>query len=435
MDEGSRFEDAALRLHRLLQERLWSWTTKSFVGFIGFVIGAIDHEELQRLLAGRFGPVFWDLFGKRALLFVAASVVPVLWGIEFLLRRRFSKERLSAVLSRFETRLPPDFTVRPEATHFFKIGGALTVVTVPDVLHGLPVSKVQLRILPTQGAFAVPASEQARYEAFVPTLGLKEGDPSDDGVKLMVSRIEIPRTDSPVVSIWLRRTKFSVVRYYQKQVLADRKAAFLDELQCRLDGGPDASLKIGHPHSICAHIILITGDDLILATRRSRSLSYYPATWSTSIEEQADEKDVSRNGSDFLSRWVERGLWEELHLSRSAEGRSEPNYDEEGIRLASVLCETDSLNVSLCVVVRLNIPSTEVDAAIRLGFTEDKEFTEWAFIGPREAANEIANNDRLHPTSKYRMIFGLIIGFNMTPIGVFRLVDRFIAKPQDVKLR
>ena len=167
------------------------------------------------------------------------------------------------------------------------------------------------------------------------------------------------------------------------------------------------------PHSLCAHTLIITKDGYIVVMERSSQVSCFASCLSVSTEEQMSVLDVY-NDDVRLRSWVERMCEEELGLTKRNSGS-----DSIGdIRLMSVFQEEDIMNVSLALVLWLNVKSKQLQAIIRHYPRKDYEGT-FVFLKWEELYNwyvhTIITKEKtpsgdyvFHPTSIYRMYWGAI---------------------------
>ena len=153
---------------------------------------------------------------------------------------------------------------------------------------------------------------------------------------------------------------------------------------------------IDFPHSLCMHAIIVTKDNWILLTKRSRSVTYFPETWSCSIEEQVAERDFEGTQGNIAEAWAARMLNEELGL-RDAETR----FSE--IRILAVFYETNIVNIGILALIYLEQDKSVLDAIIAARPRQDYEFTEWKYIKWAALPQELM---KLTPTTIHRPVFG-----------------------------
>src|SRR5882724_7374040 len=107
------------------------------------------------------------------------------------------------------------------------------------------------------------------------------------------------------------------------------------------------------------HLIVLTRDNQILMLQRVPESEYRGYSWAASIEEHMSTADLKQGTSKSLLNWVRRALDEELGLDTSAYSLSET-------RLLSVFLETDSLNISICGIVKLRLLREELEHHLNL---------------------------------------------------------------------
>jgi isopentenyldiphosphate isomerase len=149
-------------------------------------------------------------------------------------------------------------------------------------------------------------------------------------------------------------------------------------------------------------MIVVTQDDKVLLTKRSKKVEFYPETWSCSVEEQLSTDDFLPTEQSPIMNWARRCLKEELGLGGE-------EYDVSNLRVLSVFLESDVLGVDLCAHAVLNIHSSELNKILQALPRTDYEFTEWTFASHEELMGELFQPRReYHPTSGYRILMGLL---------------------------
>jgi hypothetical protein len=249
---------------------------------------------------------------------------------------------------------------------------------------------VHLNVAPSR--YAIPLGEQSAYQDF-----LRAHQPlfSPDGIKYMLVRAPTGTSDDTRLNLALQETSFSVVRYYQQCVFAD-KTRRDQALEHALARG-----QIDFPNSLCLHAVVTTTDERVLFTCRSPRLAYYPQRWSVSLEEQLSSLDLNSGHDDVMQHWAARLLREELGLTP---GECRP----AAMRVLAAFFEVDVMNSALAVVLPLTLASSELEDVLTARPRPDYEFTDWAFCSVQELSSELRSPSRdYHPTATYRMVLYL----------------------------
>ena len=197
----------------------------------------------------------------------------------------------------------------------------------------------------------------------------------------------------PNVNIRLRRTQYSHVQFYRDElgVTESRRSNWISRLISE-------DLAVDFPHSFCLHLLVVTSDNHLLLTHRSPKVDYWPNTWSASIEEQLDEKDLGAR--DPIESWISRALAEELNV----EGRA---TNLSSLRVFSVLLEADIPNIGIDAIAELKIDRATLDEILNGKPRPDYEFVAWDFIEltrERLLQELLSPSRRHHPTTPYRLV-------------------------------
>jgi len=283
-------------------------------------------------------------------------------------------------------------------------GSCLTLQKTPNAKQGWDVQDIRIN----ENMLTYTVKDQIGYNEFY-TANFDAYRFFNDGTKFMLSKNPASTIDTFTLSLDLEKCKFSEVQYYKEVVVKDEvvKHELIDSMLTSLD--------IEFPHSLCLHLIVVTKDKKILLTKRSSKVRYHPSTWSVSLEEQFDEKDLQNTVSRGIMNLFSRALSEELGLSNE-------HYSFSNCKVLSVFLEGDIMNVSLCGVVHLEIDSIELDQMLKVRVPPDYEFDKWAFLTwdelKKELNPDILDTYEYHPSSKYRMLMALIYTF-----GTWQITD------------
>jgi len=271
-------------------------------------------------------------------------------------------------------------------------GDALSLQTCPELSRGWELATVRLEHDTTR--FPLPNRYLSAYKDYFERYK-EEKRFFNDGVKYMIVKNPIAFSDSTHLVLHTRETRYSEVQFYRDNVAT--LASERDALIAKAISG-----NIEFPHSLCMHLVVVTSDDKVLLTKRSDKVAYYPAMWSCSVEEQLASQDMDSDKQRAMSRWGDRFLLEELGLRNEV-------YNANNFRILSVFLETDSLNISLCAHVVLNVHSNELGQILRGLPRTDYEFTDWVLLSHEELLTELFDPTRPHhPTTAYRMLLALI---------------------------
>jgi len=106
------------------------------------------------------------------------------------------------------------------------------------------------------------------------------------------------------------------------------------------------------PGLLSVHCILITADDNVICTRRSRLTAYSRECWSISFEEQLNDSDVLEY-RDPISHAVLRGVKEELLLT-------EEEVESAACTPLAVILESNIFNFAIVCLVRIGKSAGEI---------------------------------------------------------------------------
>ena len=273
-------------------------------------------------------------------------------------------------------------------------GDSLTLQSGPDLRGGWPAASV--RILYDLAYHTLPADLEGPYGEFL------EGEFrqrfSDDRTRLMLTRNPISFSDQPTLRLYLQRTTWSQLRFYQDRVLATSTRRI--EHITKVLAGP-----ISFPNSLSLLMVVATSDGYILLTQTSDKVHYYPGYWACSIGEHLDEADLTGSDARYVLNWVDRALSEELGVPADA-------YLTENARIMAVIMEAQIVNFSLVGVVVLKYDRATLDALIDKHPRTDYEFQDWTFIPWDRLPHELQVPSRpYHPSTGLRMLYGGMFKF------------------------
>ncbi len=387
-------DDAMVALYRSLRR----WAPGLVVFAWGVIVARLTNElsAQDANFTNLLPRTFWPADRPTNLLsLVAAAVVVLVPVASWLVKRRYASRGLGTIVARL-LMAERDSSLSQYASICLQLN--LTLQSCPFMVDGWPVGEVRVDVLP--GDYKLPPTLLGGYETF-------RRDHSgarwvkQDQVRAMLVKNPTSFSDGDRLSLVVRRTMTSVAKFTSNRLASDPHGRG-ELIRKAVD-----DLEIEFPHVFCLQPVVVTSDDRVLLTRRSEKVEWYPGSWSCSIEEQMSEEDLVHPPMRRLVEWTRRALREELGLY--ADYEPEP-YTDEGLKLLSVFVEGDNMNVSLCAYVHLDITAAALDPIIKAHPRPDYEFTEWAFLGLRELAEEVLRPTRhqYHPTSRYRMLMCLL---------------------------
>lgn len=217
----------------------------------------------------------------------------------------------------------------------------------------------------------------------------------DDGKKYMITVNPTNFTDSPSLKLNLVYCRYSQVQFVRKFIsrIKHEKNEFIENLFL--------AKSITFPHALSLHLLIVTSDNKILLTHRDDKVSYYPNTWSASIEEQFHEHDFIDRNTSPLQKCVERLFIEELGLLNT-------NYDINDLKTFSIFLESDILNIGMASRIKLKIDSSSLSTIIDNIPKMDAEFKDYIFLNYNELLTELKYpSKKMHPSGRYRMLLAL----------------------------
>lgn len=387
-----RFDELAFRM----RASLLGWRNMTTSLCIGIIIGAVvnvftgDDAANWQLIYGRMAdrnrPLFYLMLTVMLLLVIVWLGE---WGLSYYCKRR-RWDLLLAEMARVRT----GRTIAPFSASVITWGENLTLQSCPDFHLGWKLDAIELRWVKGGHVFTLSTEEHELYEMFREKHKAKRWY-QNDGVKARLVNNPISFTDAPALILEVQKCMYSQVQFTNLHIAADQSRR-QECLQSVVKG------DIPFANVLVIHVIVVTSDDLLLATLSSTKKDQFGGCWSFSFEEQLSPEDLS--GSDVHQRtvtWMKRALSEEL-------GLSETDYSLDNARVLSVFIEGHNLNCGLCCVLRLSIDSTTLSSIIAAQPRPDYEFTEHRFYTVNEAVELLRHpNIPLHPTSEYRLFLAL----------------------------
>ena len=419
------FQSIPQRLERLLGPRIREITMAFVLFLLDKRIDPVVVKAFQRFSwrGGKGGPLWnWEVAPQGVGAVVSSELLPL--GVLAVLLL------LWLAVRRVPLRLRGHYWLEES----FSLFGNRNILG-PGSFHGYDVSTVHFRVTDQVNHFPEKLRRTNLFKSF-----------PDDGIKYFMTDCNL-RGDG--IECVLGQCRFSDVRAVQEMVRSHSKGElngfgteceeqfnkYSDAMKA-LSGGRMPLQKRGDipPNSLCAHSIIITRDGYVVVMERSPNVYYFPSSFSVSTEEQMSVQDVY-NDDTRLRGWVERMCEEELGLTKRNSGRNSIG----DMRLMSIFQEKGVLNVSLALVLRLNIKKSQLQAIIRHFPRKDYEgtfvFLRWEELYNRFAQAVLAGektssgNPVFHPSSVYRMYWGAIAEMR------FDIARRLIRLDEAIKSR
>ncbi len=161
--------------------------------------------------------------------------------------------------------------------------------------------------------------------------------------------------------------------------------------------------------NLCLHLIILTRDNYLLISQKSKSMDNESGKLSLSLEEQLSSEDfLEEHGVRYCvspRRWIKRALWEELGLEEE-----EKDYSLKNCRILSLFQESFEskstkkiFNYSLCAYIQINLSKSSLSKKLIRGEAMDREISKISFISPYkiEKTFDLLEGE-LHSTSRYR---------------------------------
>lgn len=388
----TRWDVLLFRAHRILAR--YRDRVVSFLGGIlmGRLINELSSPDLKTLLKNMFWlkdrPLNWFTWLILAAIFF-------LFGLSSVVRRERKKRSYEALLLSITQRLKDPSLVKYNA---IAVEHALTLQKCPELDRGWLLSDAD--VMHSTLRFQLPDSLKTTFEEYS-----KEKRFRDDNISIMITENPSAFIDSPRLQLRTCESHYNHAQFYRERIAWDSSQRE-DLIATLLEG------KVVFPHNLCMHLLVVTQDEKVLITKRSSKVDYYPNYWSCSIEEQFSRVDVEGGRrASAVQHWVVRALEEELGLTTM-------KYSLENVRILSVFLESNILNIGICAIVRLDIDHCELSQIIQALPRKDYEFTEWDYLDYDEMAVELVHpRRRYHPTSRYRMLLGLIHRYGEADFG------------------
>jgi hypothetical protein len=222
------------------------------------------------------------------------------------------------------------------------------------------------------------------------------GGDSDDTVMLRAKPL-FTGTDRPRLRLETCLNLYSYSQFYWNVALND-PVRYNKAINDLLEQG-----EISFPHNLCMQLVVMTNDDKILLSLRSKDVGTYPNTWSCSIEENLKpHEDLKGDRRTIVARWISRALSEELGVKS--------DYCKEITVLSVFLEGTNRLNISMVGYVTLDLSQEELSKRIAMYLHPDAgEHKRHDYLTVKQMATELKSPTRLyHPTSRYRMLMALL---------------------------
>ena len=214
-------------------------------------------------------------------------------------------------------------------------------------------------------------------------------------------------SDAPALELKVRPTRYSHAMFYVDRIskISGDRNSLIDEFLRR-------SLKANFSHRFCLHMIVVTGDQKLLITKRAPKGAEEKNKWSASAEEQLAPRDFADGPNRVVLRWADRLLSEELAIPPSA-------YSPESVRILTVFLEAHNLNMSLCGYAKLRTKAEDLEKHLRASpkfqpSATDQEYTDLAFLelGKDALLDQIFSPTyEWHASSRYRLLYSLLKNF------------------------
>jgi len=294
-------------------------------------------------------------------------------------------------------------------------GTCITLQKSPNLQEGWSFKEVEIEFERTIYPFEKKLEE--KYNQF---MNNNSGEFKDDGDKLMLTINPKAFDEAKTLTLKGQLTKYSRIIFFIEEVINDvaERNKYINSLFLTKD-------DIEFPHSLCIHAVITTKDKKVLFVKRSPKVIYYPNKWAVSCEESAQSTDLDNKNPILF--WAKRLLKEEL-------GVDENDYSEENLRLLSVFLESEILNITLCMILKLNISSFLLDNILKSHKKLDDEFIEWKFLTYQEAAALLLKPTiNFHPTTQYRIYMSLLHlwGFDKLKTYIIKLKKKVTIKIAD----
>ena len=183
---------------------------------------------------------------------------------------------------------------------------------------------------------------------------------------------------------------------YEQRVEAQVEGA--SELYRLWEGGFEN--RPHHPSYLAIHAVVVTADEMVLASKRSAKAIHSPETWSISFEEQVQKSDLVTD--DLLKEVVTRGMVEEFGLS------VRPSMLE--LMSAKLCMEWPDLNPVVVVAMRflitedaLETPRPDLAEVSKCRFFSVADIATKMNRDPRGFCSIESGEDVFHPTSAARL--------------------------------
>lgn len=230
-----------------------------------------------------------------------------------------------------------------------------------------------------------------------------------DATRLMLRGTPGSGTDDPGLQLRVSRIKWSQLRFFWEKVLPASPTGSL-----AIRRGAFDYISIGHPNSLCLHLILLDRTGRVMVTRLTSARHDNPGTWACSIGEQLDPVDLSGGVGHVSKRWVERAVAEEIP------GLESLDIPDEAIHFLALNLESEIANYTLVCVARLPLDAEEILARARSGASPDQEVVEMAFLDMDSVPMEMLYpklTDPQHPSTGIRLMFAYLSQHSYARLG------------------
>jgi hypothetical protein len=238
------------------------------------------------------------------------------------------------------------------------------------------------------------------------------GERSDRKVSLL--KYDVDPMVSQKIQVRVDETEWAIVQPMHLLLQSREGVSLRDEFLSQIIDGSEYPV----PNIACIHGVVVTSDDLLIASKRSPSARYHPSSWSVSFEEQIEPKDLVFGNAGFHEA-AARGVREEF--------LSDPLSDSSSNVLVSLIVEVEILNPAMIAIVRVKDDSLAILRKQReLADRDAAELDALQFI-PYELGAlsqlvlspcfkpglDCSSMDPWHPTSRYRLLMVMLHRFGV----------------------
>lgn len=319
---------------------------------------------------------------------LVALLIPLLsWGAARWRRQQSYDTIMTSILQRLKDKSLLQFNA-------IGVEKSLTLQKCPEMEHGWLPSEIEIEHKNTQ--FRLPSDLENAYKDYFEQSFRKEHGEDPHPTTVMLVEKPVAWTDRTRLLLRTKLNFYSYSQFYWHRVILDidRYNPMITDLYERGD--------ISFPHNLCMHLVVLTKDDKVLLTLRSKKVGSDQGTWSCSVEENLRPGDLRGERKATFMRWMSRAIFEELGVNSHC-------YTENNLRILSVFLEANRMNISMVGLVSLDLNQEELSKIIASLPRNDYEFTDYEFMGLQEMARQLVHPTRnYHPTSRYRMLMTLL---------------------------